>query len=66
MGSVAYMFDGCSSLSAKVRFTEPDLNDAYAFAQGNKTPATVYVPKNSQTANTFRSTSTANVIVVEE
>ena len=59
-------FEYCIRLTVRVRISSAKVSSAAAFAGDTKAKGTVYVPSGSKTASTFKSTTNANVTVVEE
>ena len=59
-------FNFCSGLTVRVRISSAKVSLADNFAINTKAKGTVYVPSGSKTASTFKSTTNANVTVVEE
>lgn len=59
-------FAYCSALTVRVRISSAKVSQATYFAGDTKAKGTVYVPSGSKTASTFKSTTNANVTVVEE
>ena len=59
-------FGYCYALTARVRISSAKVSSANHFAGDTKARGTVYVPSGSTTASTFKSTTNANVTVVEE
>ena len=64
--SFSYCFRSCSALTVRVRISSAKVSSAIYFARDTKAKGTVYVPSGSKTASTFKSTTNANVTVVEE
>lgn len=64
--NVSNLFSGCSSLTPVIRFTAKNITAVYNFARDCAAKGTVYVPRGSVTAQTFKSDSSANVNVIEE
>ena len=62
----SYCFDSCEALTVRVRISSAKVSLASYFAGSTKAKGTVYVPSGSATASTFKSTTSANVTVVEE
>ena len=59
-------FAYCLALTVRVRISSAKVSKATYFAEDTKAKGTVYVPSGSKTASTFKSTTNANVTVVEE
>lgn len=59
-------FRYCEALTVHVRISSAKVSSASYFANKTKAKGTVYVPSGSTTASTFKSTTDANVTVVEE
>ena len=59
-------FADCLALTVRVRISSAKVSQATYFAGNTKAKGTVYVPSGSTTASTFKSTTDANVAVVEE
>lgn len=63
---VSSAFLDCSQFTPVVRFHQRNITNADWFAQGCKGKGTVYVPRGSVTATTFKNSANANVNVIEE
>lgn len=61
-----YCFMNCYSLIVKVHIGSEVVKICDKFAYGTKSKGTVYVPRGSTTATTFKQTTNANVNVIEE
>lgn len=63
---VSSAFYACSQFTPVIRFHQRNITNVEYFAQGCKSKGIVYVPRGSITAQTFKTSATANVNVIEE